>query len=456
MHIADLFNEDPRVAAIDKLHEATAIYTREPVVEQMLDLLGWPAMGRRLLDTSCGDGAFLVAALRKLLALAPELTDAELRHQVAGWEIHPAAAEQCRRNVAQTLLEQGRPAATADQLARSMVRCGDFLTEGPHLPEADLIVGNPPYMRWLRVPEVLRGEYVQVVPQYAKSDLLHAFLERCSRVLRPAGVVGLVTKDCWLSAASAAPLRDAMGRRFRLASVRRLDASTAFYRPKQRRKDTPPRIHPCAVVLRSDEGAPITCAPIYPDITSLPCSKAPTLSEIAIVRLGPWLGPAGRFFLPAAEAGHLPPDLLVPVVDTADVFEGRLRAPTRVALRTSSDVRPPDAVLAHLDAAPGAGASRRGRCSWLPPESFASHDLGRPGFMVPRIVRSLAPVDVPAGVLVMNHNLCVVPREGVDLAEVRHALTSNAANEWLLAAAPRLENDYRAVSAPLLRRLPAW
>ena len=57
---ADLFYSNDREVAIDELHAATAIYTREPVVDQLLEHVDWPRGARSLVDTSCGDGAFIL------------------------------------------------------------------------------------------------------------------------------------------------------------------------------------------------------------------------------------------------------------------------------------------------------------------------------------------------------------------------------------------------------------
>ena len=54
----DLFDSDARTAAVDALHAATAIYTSDPVVDQLLDSVAWPDANRHLVDSSCGDGAF--------------------------------------------------------------------------------------------------------------------------------------------------------------------------------------------------------------------------------------------------------------------------------------------------------------------------------------------------------------------------------------------------------------
>lgn len=209
-----------RRAAIDELHVRTAIYTASPVVDDLLKRLGWPDGNGRLVDPSCGDGMFLARALDALLAARPSGFDP--RGQIEGWEIHPAACVDARSRVAAVLALHGWSTARAAMLANDMVHNRDFLTDGPTTPQWDIVAGNPPYLRAANVPDLLRNEYSRHVPDYARGDMLHSFLERCSRTVRPAGRIGLVTADRWMVNAGASRLRERLGQRLSLAHVERL------------------------------------------------------------------------------------------------------------------------------------------------------------------------------------------------------------------------------------------
>lgn len=452
----DLFSRDAREVAIDALHAATAIYTCEPVVDKLLDHVRWPSGSRSLVDTSCGDGAFLRRALERLLQQQPGLADSSLLGRISGWEIHPYAADQARRRVAKVLADHGYAPGRAEALAGGIVRCGDFLTEGPKTPTFDAIVGNPPYLRFVNVPEPLRAEYQQELPDYAQADLLHSFLDRCARVLRPDGDLAMITADRWLFNAGAARLREAIGGYFRMAHLERIDVTSAFYRPKQRRAGSPPRVHPCAVVLNATRGAPMTREPIFPGGVVLSRPGTKTLGEVADVRLSPWLGTPGIFLVDATVAARLPAEVLVPAVDTDDIRGGVLREPTRRAIRTSPDVEPPQAVLDHLRREMPRMCPRglRPHRPWLPPEPFHDFDLTQPSLLVPRISKSLRPVAVPAGVLAVNHNISIVRAREHTLHEIATWLSSPDAEAWMRAAAAPLENGYRSITTRLLRQLP--
>ncbi|MGE3342265.1 MAG: SAM-dependent methyltransferase [Vicinamibacterales bacterium] len=454
---SELLFQSPREAAIDALHAATAIYTCEPVVDALLARVQWPRGRRRLVDTSCGDGAFLRRALARLLECEPDITDAELPQVISGWEVHPFAAAQAQASVREVLAEAGYDAQRATALSREIVHCADFLAEGPREPSYHVIVGNPPYLRFLNVPEVLRQEYERNVPVFARSDLLHSFLERSARTLHADGELALATADRWLFNEKAAQLREVIGKVFRLAHVERLDAASSFYRPKQRRAGSPPRVHPCAVILNAYRGTPITRDAIFPGAAALtPPRGERLLGEVCKVRIAPWLGTPGVFLIGADVAAGLPSECLVPAVDTDDIRDGELRTPTRSAILTRPGERPPPAVLAHLEREMPrmCARGRRQNPHWLPPEPFHGMDLTQPSLLVPRIARTLRPVRVPPGILPVNHNLSVVSAGAMDLNEIADILSSERAQDWTRVTSAPLENGYRSITTRLLRQLP--
>jgi hypothetical protein len=442
--------------AIEALHRATAIYTAEPVVERLLARIDWPAGSRTLADPSCGDGAFIVAAIAKALR-ALRLDDDALCSILAGWEVHPDACTQARARVAATLVSFGRSSAQAAGTAARIIRNADFLTDGPTAPSYDVIAGNPPYLRWVNVPALLRALYTRHVPVYASSDMLHSFLDRCVSALRADGDIVLVTSDRWLFNSGAAKLRNALGQSVGLHHVERLDPRSTFYRPKQRRAGTPPRIHPVAVHLRHGTGMPLTEQAIYPGVEPGCYDGYATLADIATVRLAPWLGTPGVFVLDAAEAAAsgIPARYLVPAIDTDDIVAGQMRAATRFAIATSPTEAPGAEIIGHLERNMHRMAARGRRATtWLPPESFHRLDLSAPSLLVPRIAKEPRATDIPPGHLPINHNLSIVCADAATLSWIRWALARPLAAQWMREHAAPLENGYYSLTTTLLRRLP--
>jgi hypothetical protein len=458
MTTPDLFGTSDRDAAIDALHAATAIYTSEPVVDDLLDAVDWPRGTRKLIDPSCGDGMFLGRAMARLLRHRPDLDANTLPNLLEGWELHPGAAQQARGRLATILVQHGWDKAHSTMTSNRLVRQADFLTQGPTAPCCHVIAGNPPYLRFVSVPPVLRAEYTAALPQYACADLLHSFLDRCTAVLHDDGEIALVTADRWLFNAQAAKLRAAVGSKLAIDHLERLDPATAFYRPKHRRAGTPPRVHPVAVVLRRPSASSIrlNADPVFPDRLRRESAPHQTLGDIARVSLAPWLGTHGIFVVDRETAASLPQDHLVPAIDTDDIRDGKLGPPTRYAIRTHPDSPPPPAILAHLAANMHRMAARgRRKIPWLPPESWHQRQLDQPFLLVPRIARSLRPVRVAGHVLPINHNLSIVTAgDRATLDEIEDRLHSAEANAWMRDHAARLDGDFFSLTTTLLRQMP--
>lgn len=458
-----LLRDDCRTAAVDVLHAATGIFTAEPVVCDLLQRLGWPAERGRLFDPGCGDGAFLAAAVQ---LLAPAPGDFDTCRRVLGWEIHPRAVAAARDRIEIVLARHGWWHSDAEIAARMMVLERDFLvdTVGERF---DCIAGNPPYIRFGFLPDYFKDVYASAVAAHAKGDLLHAFVDRCASILEPGGAIGMVTSDRWLGNESTAGLRSALGQRLGMSYLARLDPDSAFYRPKYRQKGSPPRVHPVAFVLEDSETADLLmgAAPINPDsfgsATGEPYTGT-TLGDIAQVRLAPWLGPKGLFVIDAGTAAALSPEdrlSLIPAADTdcippkEDVFV----APTQFAIRTNRAEEPTGWIRNHLlanrDKVP---VSRKGvgRPWWLPPETI-NLDTSESTLLVPRIARRIRVIEIPPGVLPINHNLTVCSAlPGMSLLELRGLLLSDASQAWIRSNAPRLENGFVSITTRLLRRMP--
>lgn len=462
----DLFNEAPagddaRALAVEQLHRATALYTRSHVVDALLNDAGWPQAGKRLCDPAAGDGAFLDAALRRLLDRNAGADAGQILDSLEGWEIHAGACRDARERLTATLCEHGWDLTDAQRLARQIVHQGDFLTDVARAPRYDVIAANPPYLRYTKVPSVLQALYDVAVPEFARADLLNAFLERCRDMLRPGGTFAAVTSDRWCFNAGAANLRAVLGQTLRVKQLTRIDGDNAFYRPKDRRAGTPPRVHPVTVILeRADEAGIVKLdgAPIYPGAPDVRCTGR-TLSDIATVRLAPWLGTPGIFVVKPDVAATLPSDWLIPVADGKDFTGGVFSGPKAFAIRTEAAETPealPGPIIDHLRRELPR-MCRRGRRDkfWLPPETWLHRfDLSRPSIIVPRICRGLTAVELPPGILPIDHGLSIAQSGGASLEQVAEALRAPLARQWIEARAPRLEGGFVSVTTLLLRTLP--
>jgi len=440
-----------RDADIEAIHVATAIYTVAAECDALLDGLEWPKCGGMLLDPGAGNGAMLLSALRRL---NPTPNDVQaLTARVRGYEFHPGAAEAARRHIADHLAASGWTTQKARTAADLIVETRDFLLSPVRVGDAVVALSNPPFMRFAGLPPAYREEFEAAVPAYARGDLMHAYLERMAQVVRPGGQIGAILSDRVLFNEGSAILRARIGARFRITAIRRLDAASAFFRPKTRRKGTPPRVHPVAIVLSSGEcGHVLTSTPFR--FEGVSPTAGVRLGDLATIQIAPWIGPDGIFQI--ADRAAFPHAHLVPVVEPQDIdphqdlLKNEVR---RWAFVTHPGVQPHDSILAHLDAHLHRMPARGKRSTrWLPPETFAHRlPLAEPALLIPRIARRLRAIPLPAGVLPTGHNLVLASGERPEV--IAGWLNHPEVQAQALQLAPRLENSFASFTTRFIREL---
>jgi adenine-specific DNA-methyltransferase len=188
-----------------------AFYSPLSLVEPMV---AWAIRGanQSLLDPSCGDGVFLLAAARRLLGLgaSPEWA-ASLLHAV---DLNPEAARVTRERLASEL---GLPFAN--------IRLASFFSLPPprHLfgeaEGVDVVIGNPPYIRYQEFDAGARDEARERAADAGvnltglASSWAH-FVVHAVEFLRPGGRLALILPAELIHTLYAAPLREHLRRSF--------------------------------------------------------------------------------------------------------------------------------------------------------------------------------------------------------------------------------------------------
>lgn len=218
-------SDEARRSAITAVHGHCGVFTRPEVARYVLDHVGWTAennlTGLRLLEPACGDGSFLLPAIERLLVSARRagvLTEEALADAVLSFEFDPQTAELARRGARRCLAFAGFDDAAAARLAARWVRCEDFLT-AEKIGTFTHVVGNPPYMRWSKLPNVLRSTYEKRLPAHAaRGDLCLSFVWRAAELTDPAGGrVAFLCADRWLRCAYGEAARIELAKIVRLA-----------------------------------------------------------------------------------------------------------------------------------------------------------------------------------------------------------------------------------------------
>nr|BBH94525.1 type II DNA modification methyltransferase [Thermogemmatispora argillosa] len=225
----------PQEAARQPGQGSGAVATRPAVVELMLDVAGYrqeEALTDRLaLEPAAGEGAFLLAMARRLLASWQRQGRAarDLAPALLAYELDEGRAARARQALCGLLADVGFGAQEAQRLAAAWLRTGDFLLEAPGLPAADLVVGNPPYVR----PEALPRERLRLYRSLyrtmrGRADLYVAFLEAALWRLKPGAVCAFICPDRWLFNQYGAELRRLVAEAFSLELVLEMHRAAPF------------------------------------------------------------------------------------------------------------------------------------------------------------------------------------------------------------------------------------
>ncbi len=190
------------------------VYTKAWVVELLLNLARYTdetnLVDKLAIEPSAGDGAFLVSMVRRLVRSCRKHGRAiiDCASSLIAYEIDEESAILARLAVFNALSELEIEDDVAQKLAEGWVKCGDFLLDGPTLPSADFILGNPPYIRIEEIPEETAGLYRRMyTTMRGRADLYVAFYEAALGLLKEDGICGFICADRWMLNQYGAELR---------------------------------------------------------------------------------------------------------------------------------------------------------------------------------------------------------------------------------------------------------
>ena len=308
---------DPRHAeAVDQLHRTCGVYTLPKVAGRILDQVGWRSASdltkARLLEPAAGAGEFVLqAAIRLVKSYRDRGTEPRVRHlrsRITAFEIHSDAAREARYRVRDALQRIDVHHKTAAACSAAWIKNADFLlSKAPSTPYTH-VVGNPPYLRWSKVPAQLRSLYEEILPaEMARGDLFLPFLDRSLELLSTGGRCGILCSDRWLYMAFGAHFRAKWLSRLTIASNEPLGAAGAF----DRRVEAYPTI-----LIATKRRAPQPRAP------AVVLQSGETLEELGCtIKVGPALGHTLAFVLQPDEH-DIEPELLHPWLDSSEILEG--------------------------------------------------------------------------------------------------------------------------------------
>ncbi len=212
------------------------VYTKPWVVDLLLDLAGYTVetdlVSAVAVEPSAGDGAFLVPLAKRLVASCRKqgrpLT--ECRKSIIAYELDGASAAIAKESLVAALESIEVPLAIATELASGWIRTGDYLFEVFQLPQADFVIGNPPYVRLEDIPEEVAGAYRQSYSTMTgRADLYIAFYEASLMQLKPKGVCAFICADRWMLNQYGAQLRNLVTSQFAVETIVEMHKANAFH-----------------------------------------------------------------------------------------------------------------------------------------------------------------------------------------------------------------------------------
>lgn len=216
-----------------------AIYTKPEIVELILDLSGYvPEALRlstfRLLEPSCGDGAFVQAVVRRLIASERihaggiEWQSTEMFDSVRAIDLNATAVANAQAQIVDLLVKEGCPPKRAVELAHTWAVQGDFLL-AKWTDEFSFIVGNPPYVRLEDLPKQVLSEYRRGFATLKdRADLYIAFFERGLQLLTPNGVLAFICANRFAKNQYGTVLRRLISARYRVRHYINLEHTQPF------------------------------------------------------------------------------------------------------------------------------------------------------------------------------------------------------------------------------------
>ncbi len=202
------------------------VFTSPEVVSYMLDMVGYTAnrdlSQTSILEPSCGEGVFVFEIARRLQESSRRFCfcfEDAFFNNVYAYDIDETKIAACLERLAE--FSFSRP------LDGNILQA-DFLSAS--MRSFDVVVGNPPYIRYEQIPAELIATYKQHFQTFHyRADLYILFFEKTLKHLNLAGRHCFICSNRWLKNEYGKKLRGWIARSYRLESIISLEnAADAF------------------------------------------------------------------------------------------------------------------------------------------------------------------------------------------------------------------------------------
>lgn len=178
------------------------IYTRGWVVKLMLDFCQYTVNNnlakKKVIEPACGDGSFVSEIVERLCTSAQSTgnTPIDLLGCLRAYDTDPLALTSIKEKTKTILASFEYSREDIELLVGTWFVNANYITED--VEDADLVIGNPPYIRATDLSPKTRSAYVDLLETFTQgTDLYIAFMEKSIKSLLPHGKLCFICSDRW-------------------------------------------------------------------------------------------------------------------------------------------------------------------------------------------------------------------------------------------------------------------
>lgn len=209
------------------------VFTRPEVAAYMLDEVRYCGkfdsfVGLKVLEPSCGDGAFVFPLVDIWLSQNPDFNSPLAESFLRACDISRNNIEKLRVVLRMKLINAGCSIARADTLLSFWLIFGDFLLHEFH-EKFDIVIGNPPYIRFDDIPAVNQRMYRTMFASFAeRCDIYVPFFEKSLSLLSCKGVFSFICTNRFTKSSYGKQLRSLIADKYHVALYLNMEHSQPF------------------------------------------------------------------------------------------------------------------------------------------------------------------------------------------------------------------------------------